>query len=84
MSLIRGKSVKLKQRLLVGMMGLGLMANATASLADNKGSFSPQQQTEIKSIIKNYLVQNPEVLLEVSDDVVSPDSPPFESTFSED
>lgn len=55
--------MNLKRTIMVGLLGLGLMtggANAAQS------SFSSQQQKDIQSIVKSYLVKNPEILLEVS------------------
>lgn len=48
----------------MGALGAGLMFNSLSSVAGN--SFTPQQQNDIKSIVKSYLIENPEVLLEVS------------------
>ena len=37
---------------------------ATAQAAEEKSSFSPQQREEIKAIVREYLVNNPEILVE--------------------
>lgn len=49
----------------MGLAGIGLLVGG-ASAAPTSGSFNAKQEADIQSIVKNYLVKNPEILLEVS------------------
>lgn len=54
--------MNLKRKAMIGLMSLSLVGGVNAA----QTSFSSKQQTDIESIVKNYLVKNPEILLEVS------------------
>ena len=59
----REKSVNLRKLSIVSLLGLSLVGFGAQA---KSSSFTSQQETEIKSIVKDYLIQNPEILLEVS------------------
>lgn len=58
-----GYIVKLRNIITAGALGVSLMAMPLVSMAD---SFTQQQQDDIKHIVKDYLIENPEILLDVS------------------
>lgn len=58
--------MKFKQKILAGLVGVGLMAGAVSTMAAPQTNFTPAQKSEIQNIVKDYLIQNPEVLVEVS------------------
>lgn len=58
--------MKLRQIILAGVMGTGLVLNPVTAMAKQGNVFSSEQQGQIEVIIKDYLIKNPEILLEVS------------------
>ncbi len=62
---IKDLNVKLPQILPVIALSAALFSSS-AALADNNGTFSPDQVTQIKQVIHDYLVGNPQVLVEAS------------------
>lgn len=60
--------MNLSRKSIVSFVGgsLLLFGTVATNAAPSNNSFNQSQQTEIKSIVKDYLVQNPEILLEVS------------------
>ena len=58
--------MKLRQIILAGVVGASLLLTPMLSIAKPGNSFTDKQQGDIQVIVKEYLVQNPEILLEVS------------------
>ncbi len=60
--------MKIRHALTVGLSSVALAVSMSASAATNspKENFTPEQTKAIQKIIHNYLVNNPEVLLEAS------------------
>lgn len=58
--------MKLRQMVLATMIGAGAMLNPMSVFAEQGQTFSSDQQDQIQVIIKDYLIKNPEILLEVS------------------
>jgi len=56
--------VKLIKSLKMAALSTALIAGSV--MADMPAKFSPQQQKAIESIVRDYLVKNPEILVEVS------------------
>lgn len=56
----------IKNRLLVGAMTAGLLLSPLAQAAKKAKGFDDQQKQQIQAIVKDYLIANPEILLEVS------------------
>lgn len=50
----------------LGALCTGFVVNPTSLLAENAKAFTDAQKNEIQVIVKDYLIQNPEILLEVS------------------
>lgn len=48
------------------MMMVGSIAAYTTSYADNSSSLTANQKTQIENVVHNYLVQNPEVIVEAA------------------
>ncbi len=48
------------------LLGLTLLLPSMSASALPEDSFSPEQRQEIRTIIKDYLIKNPEILLDVS------------------
>jgi protein-disulfide isomerase len=59
---IKGKGVKITSLLTVGALAT-MMASPVALAAD---SMSPEQQKQVEKIVHDYLISNPEVLIEAS------------------
>jgi protein-disulfide isomerase len=58
--------MKLRQIILAGVMGTSLVLNPMNAMAKKGNTFSTDQQDQIEVIVKEYLIKNPEILLEVS------------------
>src|SRR4051812_14001316 len=55
-----------KATLLKIITASSMLISSSAAFAATQSSFTDQQQQEISAIVHSYLVQNPEVLIEVS------------------
>ncbi len=63
----KGWRVSLVRTVMAAVFGLALAFSPMTSMAKkSKGGFNNQQQEQIKKIVKDYLIANPEILLEVS------------------
>lgn len=59
--------MKLRHAVIASAMGVAMAASPLVASANfTMNSFNKKQQDDIKAIVKEYLVQNPEILLEVS------------------
>lgn len=62
---LRGLAAGLAATAALLTAGFGLTGTGTSAKAEDAAAFSPAQKTAIEKIIKDYLISNPEVMIEI-------------------